>query len=266
MKENKAKVLIDNAMQKLITQIEDGHSESLVNYLKAISHFHSYSFTNIILIQLQFPEAIRIAGFHTWKRLGRYVKSGEKAIRIVAPIVKKKSDVVEKPNSEEKDICGFRIVNVFDINQTSGEELPQFEKVKGNPQVYSNRLNNYIAECNIELEYSDELKYDGISVGGKIVIRSNLTLAEDFSVRIHELAHELLHKSKDTIPSKKLKETEAEAVAFIVSYAIGLDVNTSFSDYIQMYKGEKDTILRSLERIQKTSSIILDKLSINSKV
>ncbi len=264
MKENKAKALIDNAILRLLTLIENGHSESLVNYLNAISHFHSYSFTNIMLIQMQFPEATRIAGFHTWKKLGRFVQKGEKAIRIVAPIVKKKSDLVDKFHSEEKDICGFRIVNVFDINQTSGEELPQFEKVKGNPQVYSNRLNNYITECNIKLEYSDELKYDGISVGGKIVIRSNLTPAEDFSVRIHELAHELLHKSKNTILSKELKEIEAEAVAFIVSHAIGLDVNTSFSDYIQMYKGDKDMILGSLKNIKVVSGRIVSYLDHNA--
>ncbi len=257
MNENKAKAFIDNAIQALITLVDKGHSDSFREYLKAISRFHKYSLTNIMLIQMQCPHATRIAGFHTWKTIGRFVNKGEKAIRIIAPIVKKKSDLIERAMTEDSDICGFRIVNVFDISQTSGDELPQFEKVTGNPHEYTIRLNEFIAECNIELEYSDDLYCDGISLGGKIVIRSNLTPAENFSVSVHELAHELLHKSNDSILCKEVKEAEAEAVAFIISYAIGLDVNTSFSDYIQMYHGDKDTILRSIERIQKTSSIIL---------
>jgi hypothetical protein len=64
---------------------------------------------------------------------------------------------------------------------------------------------------------------------------------------------------KDNRPKdKKVRETEAEAVAFVVCHAIGLDTNSASSDYIQLYNGDKETLMDSLERIQKTASEILE--------
>jgi hypothetical protein len=47
-------------------------------------------------------------------------------------------------------------------------------------------------------------------------------------------------------------------VAFVVCHAIGLDVNTASSDYIQLYDGDRNTLMLSLERIQRTASGILN--------
>jgi hypothetical protein len=57
---------------------------------------------------------------------------------------------------------------------------------------------------------------------------------------------------------KKVRETEAEAVAFVVCHGIGLNSNSSSSDYIQLYNGDKEILMESLERIQKTASEILE--------
>jgi hypothetical protein len=54
-----------------------------------------------------------------------------------------------------------------------------------------------------------------------------------------------------------MRETEAEAVAFVVSSAIGLDVNTAGSDYIQLHAGDKATLTESLALIQQTAAEIL---------
>ncbi len=229
LKENKAKSLVDNAIHDLIDAIENGHSVVLKQYFKAMGNFHSYSFTNIMLIARQFHTATKIAGFHTWRKLERHVLKGEKAIKIIAPLVRKNDNSV----STDKDIFGFRVVNVFDISQTDGKELPEISKVKGDPTEYSNKLNQLISENKIELEYSDNIAAYGCSTGGKITIKSGLSPAEDFSVRVHELAHELLHQKTKEKLSKKQKETEAEAVAFVVCSSIGLDTNSAFTDYIQ---------------------------------
>jgi len=77
-------------------------------------------------------------------------------------------------------------------------------------------------------------------------------------ILVHELAHELLHQGEAAVRgSKTVRETEAEAVAFVVSQAIGLDTNTASSDYIHLYAGDKDTLVRSLDHIQQTASKIL---------
>ena len=54
-----------------------------------------------------------------------------------------------------------------------------------------------------------------------------------------------------------VRETEAEAVAFVVCSAIGLDTGTHCSDYIQLHAGDKATLAESLDFIQQTASVIL---------
>jgi hypothetical protein len=58
-----------------------------------------------------------------------------------------------------------------------------------------------------------------------------------------------------------VRETEAEAVAFIVGQAIGLEMGRASSDYIQMYAGNAALLAESLEVIQRTSAVILDAIA-----
>ena len=52
-------------------------SEDFRRYLDTQARFHSYSWCNTLLIASQRPDATRVAGFQTWKKLGRHVKKGE---------------------------------------------------------------------------------------------------------------------------------------------------------------------------------------------
>lgn len=54
-------------------------------------------------------------------------------------------------------------------------------------------------------------------------------------------------------------------VAFVVCYAVGLNTNSASSDYIQLYNGDKKTLIESLERIQKTASEILETVMIDKE-
>jgi len=85
--------------------------------------------------------------------------------------------------------------------------------------------------------------------------------AEEFSVLAHELAHEMLHHGKDeTRLPKVVRETQAEAVAYVVSRGVGLETNTAAADYIALYTGDKNTLGQSLSAIQETSSRILEEI------
>lgn len=82
--------------------------------------------------------------------------------------------------------------------------------------------------------------------------------AEQLSTLVHELAHEMLHKSeRRTLTTKTVRETEAEAVAFVVCNALGLETGTASSDYIQLYHGNAKLLQESLEVVQRTSALIL---------
>ena len=67
-----------------------------------------------------------------------------------------------------------------------------------------------------------------------------------------------MHRTeRRTFTTPTVRETEAEAVAFVVGQAIGLEMGTSSSDYIQMYSGNAALLAESLEVIQRTSAVIL---------
>src|SRR5271163_3496535 len=59
---------------------------------------------------------------------------------------------------------------------------------------------------------------------------------------------------------KTVRETEAEAVAFVVGKTIGLQTNRASADYIHLYHGNAALLTESLEVIQKTSAVILSAL------
>jgi len=260
MKINHARKVSEQAFNQLVEAVEAGKSQRLVDYLKAMGKFHNYSLGNAILIGFQRPDATHVAGFRTWKRLGRHVKKGEHGITIIAPIIyrKKKSEESDDKEPEDEEVTTFKTVHVFDISQTDGKPLPEFARVNGDPGIYIERLRQYVTDKGIVLEYSDAIgSAEGVSVGGLIKLKKGLTAAEELSVLVHEAAHEILHKN-NMPKDKKVRETEAEAVAFVVCHSIGLDTNSSSNDYIQLYNGDKETLMESLGRIQKTASEILE--------
>lgn len=87
MKREEAIKLTQTALEQLSAALEQGHSETLATYLNTLARFHNYSFGNVMLIAFQKPDATHVAGFNTWKKLGRHVKKGEKGIAILAPMI-----------------------------------------------------------------------------------------------------------------------------------------------------------------------------------
>jgi hypothetical protein len=267
-RENPAQQLIKQAVDFLLQQLEAGKSETLTAYLAAMARFHRYSFGNILAIARQRPNASRVAGFHTWKELGRFVKKGEKGIQILAPMVAKRrrKDAAEQeytPNQDTKPapmLIGFRAVYVFDVAQTEGAELPEFEhNISGEVGAHRERLIAFLDGQNIALEFNERIAPAlGVSYGGRIALLPGQSQAQEFTTLVHEAAHELLHKTeRRTMTTATVRETEAEAVAFIVGQAIGLEIGTASSDYIQMYAGNAALLAESLEVIQRTSAVIL---------
>jgi len=135
MKAERIKEITKKATQQLVAALQQGHSEALTAYLKAIGRFHRYSLHNVLLIALQKPDASYVAGFRTWNQLGRFVKKSEKGIMILAPIVQRKAEDSEDDEKESSRITGFRAAYVFDVSQTDGQELPQIGMVHGEPKI-----------------------------------------------------------------------------------------------------------------------------------
>jgi antirestriction protein ArdC len=263
MKTNRAREVSKQAFNELVEAVEAGKSQKLVEYLKAMGRFHNYSLGNVILIGFQRPDATHVAGFRTWQKLGRHVKKNEKGIAIMAPIVWRKkamhADNEDQQESKEETALAFKTAYVFDVSQTDGKPLPEFAQTQGDPGIYTERLERFISGRGIKLERSNLRIAEGISIGGTILLKASLAPAEEFSVLVHETAHEMLHLDPANRPEDKtVREAEAEAVAFVVCYGIGLNTNSASSDYIQLYNGDKETLMESLGRIQRTAAEILD--------
>ena len=217
-----------------------------------------------MLIARQKPQATNVAGIRTWNALGRFVKRGEKGILILAPMIGRKkadsgSEATEDAKQSQAQLYGFRAVYVFDISQTEGKDLPTLTEMQGDVSGYRERLVKFVESQGITLNYSDKIApAKGLSHGGKITLLSGMQPAEEFSTLAHEIAHEMLHRGdRRTLTTKQVRETEAEAVAFVVCQSIGLDTGSSSADYIQIWHGDANLLRESLEAVQQTAAVIL---------
>lgn len=159
----------------------------------------------------------------------------------------------------QQQLVGFRAVYVFDITQTEGKELPTLTEVQGDVSSNRERLFNFVESQGVELSYSERIApAKGLSHGGKITLLTGMQPAEEFSTLVHEIAHEMLHRGdRRTLTTKQVRETEAEAVAFVVCKAIGLQTGTASQDYIQLWHGDANLLRESLEAVQQTAAVIL---------
>lgn len=263
MNKEDAKKLTDQAFGELEDALKAGHSDRLKRYLDVMGRFHKYSFGNCLLILIQMPDATHVAGFRRWLELGRHVRKGESGIGIIAPLVYRKRDESSQEDSEGAALRGFKVVHVFDISQTDGDDLPELGGIAGEPGELLIGLATLIRESGIGLKY-EELPpgTKGVSFKGEIAVAVELPAAERFAVLSHELAHEWLHDAVQRKElSKTVRETEAEAVSYVVCRAFGLDCSTRSADYIQMYQGTAQTLTESLDRIQKTAMRIIESLN-----
>ncbi|HLH09488.1 MAG TPA: ArdC family protein [Terriglobales bacterium] len=126
--QNRGAELAAEALDSLIKDLEAGYSEALKNYLGVMARFHQYSWNNCLLIALQRPGATRVAGFHAWHKLGRFVRKGEKGIAILAPVLEKREIKDERtPEHTPKvfqQLVGFRTAFVFE--RLSRDLRPRF--------------------------------------------------------------------------------------------------------------------------------------------
>jgi hypothetical protein len=158
MKVEQAREVASKAIEQLSQALEAGHTEKLQEYLAAMARFHRYSLHNILLIASQRPNATHVAGFQTWKELGRFVKKGAKGILILAPMkLRTETKPEDQDDESERSILRFRAVYVFDVADTDGKPLAELGRADGDPSGHTERLKEFIAGRGITLEYSDAI-------------------------------------------------------------------------------------------------------------
>lgn len=268
MKKDEAMELAGKCLDDLAQALSAPCTAEVQRYLNAIAVFHRYSLNNILMILAQAPEASLVAGYQSWRKLGRFVKSGESGIAIFAPIVrglnpKKDEEKIESDQAKKaasRWLTGFRIVHIFDVSQTEGAPLMMDVAAQFIQSNDLGLMRDVYGSLGIKLEYGNlPIGARGASLGGTVVLRRGLKEENEFRVLAHELAHELLHQGsgdKQRTPML-LAETEAEAVAFVVCKARGLDCQDVSNGYIRSYRGDARLVEQSFDRIRSTAGRIL---------
>jgi hypothetical protein len=284
---------MDQIMKSLEQGIKDVFaSDKFQNYLSVMSRFYRYSFSNCMLIMTQRPDSTFVAGFNAWKNdFNRYVKKGETGIRILAPAFIKKDIIADQRDSNGNlvldndgtpvkqistiEIQNFKIVNVFDIGQTEGEPLPELATEL---KAKCDRADDFVkaicdvANCPVSfIDIPDGAKGYYDIVQHRIAIQKGMSDVQTIKTLCHELCHSRLHGYDAMKVQKKKKaeiETEAEAVAFVVTKHFGIDTDDYSFEYLAGWSTGADLkeLSASLSLIQKEASSIITELTDKLKV
>jgi antirestriction factor ArdC-like protein/uncharacterized protein DUF6782 len=246
-------------------------SDAWKRYLAMQGRLHKYSFGNCLLIGMQCPDATHVAGYQTWRQLGRQVRKGEKGIRIMVPYVFRKSaepTAGADADQEEADnsYVRFGVGHIFDISQTEGNEcVVEWGEARGDLHAAGlglSKLEAYAQSLGYTVERADE---PGTQRGHcdfkarRIVLDSVLDVVGQTATLAHELAHALLHDGITDYQARRGHyEVEAESVAYVVLTGLGLDASACALPYLAHWSGGDPKQLRELgERVHKASAQLL---------
>ena len=275
-------------MKEITDRLETGiqelfESERYKAYLTTMSKFHSYSFNNTLLIAMQGGQLV--AGYNKWRDdFHRNVKKGEKAIKILAPAPFKAKKEVQKLDAQGRPVMGkdgkpvtevqeiqvpaFKIVSVFDVNQTEGEPLPSIgvEELTGSVERYGEFFKALEQTSPVPIGFED---IPGGSHGyyhlteKRIAIQEGMSELQTLKTAIHEIAHSKLHAIDPEAPAieqadrpdSRTREVQAESVAYAVCQHYGLDTSDYSFGYVAGWSSGKDLkeLKASLETIRATA-------------
>lgn len=278
----------EDRLKQLTDQLTDGvkavrDSGEYKKLLAVMAKFPHYSMNNCMLIAMQRPDATLCQGFDGWKKMGRYVKKGEKGIKIIAPApytVQKEVDKLDsngKPvidsdgehvkETKEYQVMGFKAETTFDVSQTDGKELPKIgvDELKGEVDKYELMMGVLKDLSPVPIGFED------IKSGAKgyyhtsekrIAIQKDMSELQTVKTCLHEITHAMLHADAPKEISKSRKELEAEGTACIVLKYMGYDTDAYSFPYLTGYTTDADMkeLKDSLSIIRRTSSKIITKI------
>jgi hypothetical protein len=275
---------IDAVLKQLKEGVENvQNSENFRQFLLAMSRFHDYSIGNLILIAIQKPDATYVAGFNTWKELGRWVKKGEKGIAILAPVMPPRptcpvcgakiprgarycpqcGEPVEGEEAIEVTPAYFKVVYVFNIDQTEGKPLPEFEVPVLTGEANEELFNKVMALAKSEgLTVSFESRpYEDPSLKGQyfgksIWVRPEEPRAQQLKTLLHEVAH--YYSEGVFMMPRRDAETIAESAAFAVGAHFGFDTGVRSFPYVALWAQDKKVLEQNLDAVRRVATRMIE--------
>lgn len=259
MTQQETRAAIIERLERGFQEVRD--SERFQQYLATCARFHHYSPHNTLLIWMQRPSATRVAGFHTWRKLGRHVLRGEHGIQILAPRPYQRT--VENGDEEEViEGCYFKPVHVFDVAQTDGEPLPDapVTELDGSDDGLFTSLATVATKEGIALDRTPNAGNgaNGFYRPGTIWVKPEASPRMATKTLAHELGH---HFAGHTCYGgcRGEMETVAEAVAYIVLAHYEMDAGSYSFGYLASWSDPK-VFKAKLAEIHATANQIIDSL------
>ena len=278
----------ERKIDAVMKQLKDGvetiqQSDKFRLFLSTMAKFHDYSIGNLILIMIQKPGATHVAGFNTWKDLGRWVKAGEKGIAILAPVMPARPTCPDCGAKIRKGVrfcpeCGkeveveegiegtprfFKVVYVFDLNQTDGKPLPEFDVPvltgEANEGLFNKTLTLAKAQgltVSFEPRPEQEPEIKGFYSGKLIWVRPEEPKAQQLKTLLHEVAH-YYSEGVFQIPRRDA-ETIAESAAFAIGAHFGFDTGVRSFPYVALWSQDKKVLEQNLAAIRKVATTIIE--------
>ena len=271
-------------LKEITDKLEQGvsdvfSSDNYKQFLDTMAKFPRYSVNNNILIMMQKPDAQMCQSFTGWKEMGRFVKKGEKGIKILAPapytIQREQTKLDDRGNpmldkdgepimeSVEIKVNAFKVVSTFDVSQTEGKELPTLgvDELTGGVDGYGTFLEALKEVCPVPMTFEN---IEGGAKGfysqteKRIAIQEGMSEAQTVKTAIHEMAHQKLHAIENHGPkqTRGSKEVEAESVAYTVCQHYGIDTSDYSFSYVAGWSEGKEMpeLKASLDTIRRAAS------------
>jgi len=217
-----------------------------------------WSWRNQLIVALRGHTDAR--GFRQWEEVGRRVKKGERAFRILSPLVQK---VVEGDGEERLAVYGFRGTPVFGIAQTEGEPVHHLDG-DDDGWLASLPLRDVASSWGLTVE-----GFNGRDSSFLGAYRSGSGIAlgvKNLSTWCHELVHAADDRSGLMTRNKVNKEVVAELGGAVLLKLLGHDHEADLGgclDYIRRYAGNEQIEVLSacgkvLDRTCGAVALILD--------
>jgi len=224
--------------------------------------FHCYSLANqLAAISQCFERDIDISPINTytsWKKLGRNVIKGSKAISLCRPITRKYKGRNEKTGEEEdKTYQTFAFKKAwFLLSQTEGEKV----EVSVSPEFDMAKLLLKLEIVEVDFNHING-NVQGYARAREIAVSPLAVLPH--KTRFHEIAHVVLghtfeHQMTDSEKTKNnIKEVEAECVSYILCSILDLKGLECSRGYIQHWLDTEKIPEKSARKIFSTVDAIL---------
>ena len=202
-------------------------------------------------------------GYRQWEKVGRKVKKGEKAFRIISPRVTKVTD--KKTGEEKAAVFAFGGTPVFGIDQTEGDELPPSDESL-NKWLTSLPLLDVARTWGLAVQsYNGQgAKYLGMFRRGQGIALG----VENLATWAHELVHAADHRNGKLkeLGQHWRSEIVAELGGAVLLQLLNYDHETDLGgcwDYVNQYaeKAGIDTLAacgKVLDRTCEAVDLILD--------